>query len=327
MRVAILGCGYVGLELARQLRDVHDVFGVRRSTAGLEAVETTGATPVEADLTDANTYDRIPDVDHLVFAASTGGRGADAARELYVSAQQSIRKHFEERSSPPDRYIYTSSTGVYGDHDGAWVDEETTLDPRTDKTRALAAAERVVLPTGTGGGTTDRENRRRGSTGSRRFDDEQPVHFQNGTPSTIDGTVVRLAGLYGPNRYRLERYLNGPVTEGYRNIIHRDDAAGVIGYLLEADLARNEVVLGVDDEPVDRWEFADWVADECGLDAPPKQTVAERLEDDSPSSTVRRRIRTNKRCSNDKLHRLGYSFQYPTFRDGYRAAIERYCTG
>ena len=54
MRVGILGCGYVGLELARQLRGAHDVVGVRRSPEGIDAVEATGAAAVRADVTDSD---------------------------------------------------------------------------------------------------------------------------------------------------------------------------------------------------------------------------------------------------------------------------------
>ena len=292
MRVAILGCGYIGLELGRQLAPDHDVVGVRRSDEGIAAIDAAGFDAVQADLTDPDALAAVPDADWVVFAASSGGRDAEAAREIYVDGQQTAIDHFAERADSPDRYVYTSSTGVYGDHDGAWVDEETPLDPQTDKTEMLAEAERVAL--------------------------ERPRE------SGIDGTVARYAGLYGPDRYRLSRYIEGPVTEGYLNMVHRDDAAGSVRHLLTEGVARGEVVLVVDDEPVEKWAFADWLAEQCGVDAPPKRTTAERLADDSLSETARRRIETSKRCSNAKLRGLGYDFAYPTYRAGYAAAIESY---
>jgi nucleoside-diphosphate-sugar epimerase len=286
MRVAILGCGYVGLELARQLTPAHDVVGVRRSEPGLDAVAAAGADPVQADVTDAGSLAAVPDVDAVVFAASSGGRDAEAARSVYVEGLRTVVETFGARDSPPDRLVYTSSTGVYGDHDGDWVDEDTPLSPTTAKTRVLAEADRLAR--------------------------ELPAEYG------IDGGVARFAGLYGPDRYRLDRYLEGPVTEGYLNMIHRDDAAGVLGFMLESTDAT--VLLAVDDEPVDKWSFADWLADECGVDPPQKRTRAERLSADL-GEAARRRIRTNKRCSNDRLRALGYPFQYPTFRAGYRTAI------
>jgi nucleoside-diphosphate-sugar epimerase len=293
-RVAVLGCGYVGLALGRQLSAAgHDVVGVRRSADGLDAVADAGLTPVRADVTDGESLAAVPDVEWVVFAASSGGRGAEAAREVYVEGLETTIDAFADRADPPDRLVYTSSTGVYGDHGGDWVDESTPIRPTTPKTRVLAMAERIAL-------------------GARL--------------SGIDGTVARLAGLYGPGRYRLERYLEGPVTAGYLNMVHRDDAAGAVRFLLERP-PTEEVALVVDDEPVDKHVFADWLADECGVERPPKRSKSERLDDPGLSAAARRRILTSKRCSNDLLRELGYGFHYPTYREGYRSAIEAYRSG
>ena len=295
MRAVVVGCGYVGCALAGQLADAgHEVVGVRRSTAGLERVTAIDESvdAVRADATVPATLDSLPDADAVVFAASAGGRGADVAREVYVEGLRNVLEEYGTRATPPDRLVYTSSTGVYGDHDGGWVDETTPIEPTTAKTRVLATAETVAL--------TETE------------------------AYGIDGTVARFAGLYGPDRYRLDRYLDGPVTAGYLNMVHRDDAAGAVRYLLEADVARGEPVVVVDDEPVDKHTFADWLAAECGVDAPPKRSKAERIADGDLSAAAARRIRTSKRCSNEKLRALGYEFVYPTFRTGYRAAVEAY---
>ncbi|MFC4549916.1 MULTISPECIES: SDR family oxidoreductase [Halorussus] len=293
MDVAILGCGYVGLELGRQLTDAgHRAVGVRRSEDGVEEVEAAGFEGVRADVTDAEALSAVPDVDAAVFAASSGGRDAAAAREVYVEGLRTAIRHFGGRDDPPERFVYTGSTGVYGDHGGDWVDEETPISPTTEKTEVLAAAERIAL--------------------------------EETAEAGMDGTVARLAGIYGPGRNRLERYLEGPVTEGYLNMIHRDDVAGAIRHLLSEDLARGEVVLVVDDEPVSKWTFADWLADECGVERPAKQTTEERLEAEDLGERTRRRLLTSKRCSNAKLRSLDYEFVYPTYREGYRSAVESY---
>jgi len=291
MRVAVLGCGYVGLELCRQLVDDHDVVGVRRSSEGVERIEATGAQAVQADVTDPDALAAVPDVDAVVFAASSGGRGAEAAREVYVEGLRTAVDHFCEREDPPGRLVYTSSTGVYGDHDGDWVDEGTPIEPTTPKTEVLAEAERIAL--------------------DRPTDD-------------CDGTVARFAGLYGPERYRLERYVEGPVTEGYLNMVHRDDAAGAVAYLLETGRGRGEAVNVVDDEPVAKHAFADWLAAECGRDSPAKRTVEERLAEGDLSDPAERRLRTSKRVANVRLRELDYEFAFPTYREGYRAAIDAY---
>jgi nucleoside-diphosphate-sugar epimerase len=208
---------------------------------------------------------------------------------VYVDGLANVVDEYGSRASPPDRLVYTSSTGVYGDHDGGWVDEETPVEPTTEKTRVLAEAERIATE-------------RAGDAG-------------------IDGTVVRFAGLYGPTRYRLERYVEGPVTAGYLNMVHRDDAAGSVRHLLEADSARDRVVLVVDDEPVDKHAFADWLADACGAPRPEKRSKDERIAAGDLSAAAERRIRTSKRCSNALLRELGYEFVHPTFRSGYRDAV------
>ncbi|RRJ28857.1 SDR family oxidoreductase [Halocatena pleomorpha] len=292
MKVAVLGCGYVGLELCRRLTadSSRDVIGVRRSEQGIEAIEATGAQAVQADITDSDALAAVPDVDALVFSASSGGRDAAAARSVYVAGLETVIEHFSAREHPPEQLVYTSSTSVYGDHDGEWVDETTPVEPTTEKTRVLANAEQIAR--------------------------------EHAAEHGIEGTVVRFAGLYGPDRYRLDRYLDGPVTEGYLNMIHRDDAAGIVRFALTEETP--ETLLAVDDEPADKWEFSAWLADQCGVKQPPTRTKAERLADADLSTPAKRRLETSKRCSNDLVRELGYEFAYPTYREGYRDAIERY---
>jgi nucleoside-diphosphate-sugar epimerase len=293
MRVAVLGCGYVGLELARRLAPDHDVVGVRRSDSGLDAVRETGAAAVRADVTDRDDLAAVPDADAVVFAASSGGRGADAARAVYVDGLRAAIDAFAGRDDPPERLVYTSSTGVYGDHGGDWVDESTPIDPTTEKTAVLAEAERVAT----------------------EYASEQG----------LDGRVARFAGLYGPDRYRLDRYLTGPVTAGYLNMVHRDDAAGAVAHLLDGGGGVDAPVVNVvDDEPVDKHAFADWLADACGVDRPTKRSKRERLAEGDLSAAAERRVLTSKRVSNDLLHETGYALAYPTFREGYNAAVERF---
>jgi nucleoside-diphosphate-sugar epimerase len=291
-RVAILGCGYVGCELGRRLVADHDVWGVRRSEAGLDQVEEAGLEPVEADLTEKDSLEAVPDVDRVIFAASAGGRDTESARETYVRGLARAIEAFGERENAPERFIYTGSTGVYGDFGGREVDEETEIDPATERQEILLDAEERALE------TTEEYG--------------------------MAGTVARFGGLYGPDRYRLERYLEGPVTEGYLNLLHRDDAAGAVAFLLERGAARGEVINVVDSEPVSKHRLADWLAAECGVEEPEKRTVEERLAEEDLSEAARARIAADKRCSNEKLRGLGYDFAYPTYREGYRDAIEAY---
>lgn len=289
MRVGIVGCGYIGIELGRQLSDTgHQVVGVRRSSDGVERIQAAGFEGIQADVTDPATLDRVPSVDAVVYAVSTGGRDVDSARAAYVEGQSMAIESFSSRETPPSRWVYTGSTGVYGDQHGGWVDEQTPLNPESDRSRVLCRAEAVARDTAAECG--------------------------------MDWTVVRFGGLYGPDRFRVDRYLSGPVTEGFLNLLHRDDAAGVVSFLLTRNLANNEVVVAVDDEPVNRPDLAAWLAERCDRQPPESITLTERLSEvDDPAR--RRRIRADKRCSNQKLRELGYEFEYPTFREGYQAVV------
>lgn len=282
--VVVLGSGYVGRALGRRLRTAgHRVVGVCRSAEGVAAVEDAGLDGVRGDVTDPSALAALPDAAVIVFAASAGGRGAAAARSVYVEGLETAVEAYAARERPPDRLVYTSSTGVYGDHRGAWVDESTELRPETDRERVLVEAERAAFAA--------RE-------------------------SGIDPAVARLGGLYGPGRYRLDRYLEGPVTEGYLNQVHRADAAGALAHLATADASTvPDTVLVVDDEPVWKPDLAAWLADQLGRE-PPKTRP--------PDTGSSRRSRAQKRCSNERLRSLGYGFEYPTFREGYAAAIEDY---
>ena len=293
MHALILGCGYVGTAVGRRLLAAgHEVTGIRRTTEGVETLRQHGLKAIRADITDSAALADLPDADWLIYSASVGRSGTQSARNIFVDGLEQTIATVGAREKPPDRFIYTSSTGVYGDHNGAWVDESTDPCPLGERGQLLVEAEHVAL--------------------NRAAD------------HGIDPTVVRFGGLYGPTRYGLHRYLDRPVTAGYRNATHRDDAAGAIAHLLIEEKAREETVLVVDDEPADRWAFAEWLADACEVNPPQLVTIEERLQDTSLSATAVERIRSNKRCRNTKLRALGYDLEMPTVWAGYQSAIERY---
>jgi len=283
MRVAILGCGYVGITLGQQLLDAgHEAIGVRRSAQGCERLAAAGLDPLQGDLTNAETIQRLPPIDAVAVLATPDARDADAARALHVDGLRTAIGALADAADPPDRLVYSSTTGVYGDHDGAWVDEESELRPPTAKTRVIAEAERIAWAAAERG---------------------------------IDGRVVRFAGLYGPDRHRLDRYLDGPVTEGWLNLLHRVDAATVTRALCTGAVDAN-CLLAVDDEPVQRPALARWLAAQRGVDPPAAQSVADRL-DSVTDPTRAARIRADKRCSNERLRAAGIELAFPTYREGY----------
>ena len=291
MHATILGCGYVGIKLAEQLQqNGHEVTGVRRSQAGLRVLKKHGVTPLQADITEEQSLSYLPESDWVIFMPTPDKRTPQATKDLHVKGLQSVIETYASRSSPPKRLIYASTTGVYGDHDGRWVNEDTPVDPPTKRLAMYREAEQLI----------------------------ETVAPQRG----IDGTVIRFAGLYGPERYRLGRYLEGPVVEGYLNMIHRSDAAGVITKLLCDQLLVNDVAIGVDTEPVHRWEFADWLADLHGKERPEKQSVEEYLAGKSYTKARKQRIKASKRCANKRLKEIEYKYRVPTYREGYKPTVE-----
>ncbi|QIN77374.1 NAD-dependent epimerase/dehydratase family protein [Rubrobacter marinus] len=279
MRVLISGCGYVGSALGLLLAaEGHTVFGLRRNTAALPA----GITPVRADLSETLPPDVLPrDLDAVVFAASPGGSSDEAYRTAYVEGPRRVLSALGGRDV--GRLVLVSSTGVYGQREGEWVDEGSPTEPGGVSGRRLLEGEGQVL-----GGTTP-------------------------------GVVLRLGGIYGPGRNgMIERALrNPPPDDGppqYTNRIHRDDCAGALRHLLLLP-DPGPVYLGVDHEPADRRTVAEWLAAHLRRDPPENLASPRNGARDRPG-------RTNKRCSNERLLRSGYEFRYPTFREGFAALLE-----
>jgi nucleoside-diphosphate-sugar epimerase len=178
--------------------------------------------------------------------------------------------------------FFVSSTAVYAQDQEEWVDESSPTLPAHFSGRRLLEAEALLCA------------------------------------ATFPGTVIRFGGIYGPGRTRLVqsvktgRAVFRESPPQWTNRIHRDDCAGVLKHLLGL-ASPEDLYLGVDCEPARERDVQRWLAET--LDAPPpRPTTAE-----DPAARV---ARGNKRCRNDRLVASGYTFAYPTYREGYRAVIE-----
>ena len=278
-RILIAGCGYVGSALGAQLvRDGHEVWGIRRSRAGLPE----GIRLLQGDLSDPALLSRLPDgIDTVFYTASPDGFVDEAYRRTYVEDLQGLLHHLEETGAA--RLLFTGSTAVYGTADGAWVDEESPAVPA-------------------------------GFPGRRILDGEAIL-----AASPLRTVSARLGGIYGPGRTRLldqvrrgdARLLPPPTV--WSNRIHRDDAAGLLRHLMDLD-DPEPCYLGVDTRPADRNEIVSWLARRLGLPVP----------ETDPDASRGSGLRGNKRCSSRRLQQSGYSFRYPTWREGYEAILEGY---
>lgn len=251
------------------------VWGLKRDPAGLPA----GVTPVAGDVSDPASLAGIPaGLDAVVYAVAPGGRDEATYRAVYVDGLRNVLDAIDGHV----RVVLVTSTGVYGQTDGRWVDEETPPAP-ADATGA------VML-------------------------EGEAVAAERGRP----GVALRLGGIYGPGRDRtVRRVVAGeapcPGPERYGNRIHRDDAAGAARHLLRLpDPA--PVYIGVDRDPAPLRAVYAWIADRAGVPDPCEDAGASGRGGEG-------RRGTNKRCSSRRLVDAGYTFHYPSYRDGYPPLI------
>jgi nucleoside-diphosphate-sugar epimerase len=180
---------------------------------------------------------------------------------------------------PESKLLFTSSTSVYAQRDGSWVMEDSETKPMRETGRILLKAERLVLGSG--------------------------------------GIVVRLAGIYGPERSAvLNKFLSGIAiidreNDRFVNQVHRDDIASALLFLFNRDVDRAQILNVVDDQPILQSECYRWLAQRLNRPAPPIGCAKQ----------IRKRGDSNKRVSNAKLRGLGWIPEYPTFADAMERSV------
>jgi len=295
MKCLIVGCGYVGLPLGADLaRQGHEVFGLRRSASAENELKSAGIKPLIADITKPETLAKLPrDFDWVVNCVADGG-GADNYRQIYLEGNRNLVSWLAD--SPPKKFVYTSSTSVYGQNDGSVVTEKSPAEPEPETAKVLVEAEKYLLDAACGS---------QGRSSHQQF----------------PAVILRVAGIYGPERgHWFKQFLKGEAhIEGdgsrFLNMIHRDDVAGCIIAALK-DGRTGEIYNAADIEPVTQLKFFEWLAAELKRPLPAMITA--------DKGVWRKRGVTNKRVSNSKLRaELKYEFQFPDFRKGYGAEISR----
>lgn len=279
----IVGCGYLGQRVARLWSaEGHHVVGLTRSPERARQLEEDGLQSVVADVTRPETLAALPPAGTVLYSVGYDGRHSASRRAVYVQGLQAVLDRVQPDA---ERVIQISSTGVYGQTDGSWVDENSACEPRREGGQVMVEAENALR--------------------THRLADR--------------GIILRLAGIYGPGRIprAADVQAGRPIASepgGHLNLIHVDDAAEVV---VTADrLARPpRTYIVADGSPIPRREFYIRLAELLGAPAP-------QFVEPAPGDRSLRRGGTDKRASNSRmLEELGVVLRYPSYREGLTSVV------
>jgi nucleoside-diphosphate-sugar epimerase len=270
----LLGCGDVGLRFARMFSDRMRIVGVVRRADALDAVRAAGAVPLRADLDDARGCRRLTGLaPRVLHSAPPPAQGHDDPRTRHALAALPGARH----------WVYLSTTGVYGDCGGAFVDETRPVAPRNDRAVRRVAAEGLL--------------RRRAARGGVR------------------ATVLRVPGIYASDRLPIERLQRGTpalvdADDVYTNHIHADDLARIAFAALWRGRSQR-VVHAVDSSAMKMGEYFDAVARAFGL--PPAPRLPREALRQAVSPMLWSFMSESRRLSDRRLRReLRVRLRYPT---------------
>jgi nucleoside-diphosphate-sugar epimerase len=282
----IIGCGDVGLRLARVLKGRRRIYALTRSHDRFALLRAAGVMPVPGDLDHPQSLARIGglahDVVHLAPPPSSG---------ISDSRTTNLITALAKGGSLPQRLVYISTSGVYGDCGGAIIDETRRTHPASDRAKRRTDAERQV----------------------RQWGIETGVHV----------SILRVPGIYSAGRLPLARLKAGtpallPERDPYTNHIHADDLARIV----VAALARGRggrTYNASDDSGMRMGEYFDLVANAFDLPRPPRvswETAQAQLPEEQLSF-----MRESRRLANGLLKReLRVRLRYPSVRQGVSAA-------
>ncbi|MEC9001863.1 MAG: SDR family oxidoreductase [Planctomycetota bacterium] len=278
MHKLIIGCGYLGHRVARQWQQAGDHVSVlTRSAQRADQLAREGLHPLVGDLTDANSLPEFPACDTILYAVGYDRSSGASIQQVYV---EGLKHCLDALPATSGRIIYISSTGVYGQDDGNWVDESSPCHPTRPGGVACLDAETLL----------------------------------KSHPRGVGSLVLRLAGIYGPNRLPRRAAIEAGESlatpaDGYLNLVHVEDGVQAI---LAAESREHlpSLLLVSDGQPVLRGAYFEEMA--RLLDAP-----SPVFEPPDPASPAAQRATGNKRISNQRLLKeLEISLKYPSFQEG-----------
>jgi nucleoside-diphosphate-sugar epimerase len=281
--VLIVGCGDLGLRAGAQLLDLGaSITGVRRNIERLPATFLGRA----ANYTRPGSLSFAAALkpDYVLAIFNPADRSVAGYKAGFQQAMENLLSGLGDHR--PRHIVMSSSTRVFAESLGGWVDEHSAVTSEDPWAVAIIAAEQLLLN------------------------------------SMHSASVVRFAGIYGiPGGRLLSRIRRGelcpPEPVSYTNRMHRDDCAGFLVHLLqlaEASTALEPVYIGADNEPAPRFEVESWLAREMGMDHQPTEWA-------SPTTPTQHNTAGHKRCRNAALRNSGYQLMYPDYRSGYGALL------
>lgn len=283
--VAIIGCGDIGFRVAQlEQQNSRHVVGLVRSPPCVTRLEAHGMQALQGDLDHPDQLPTLPSQALVYYFAPPPPQG---------TVDRRMENFLQTLKQPPRKIIYISTTGVYGDCKGAWVDETTTPTPGNDRAKRRLDAEKRLLA----------------------------YQQKSGTPVVI----LRVGGIYGPGRLPLERIRQGaPVlcdedSHSFTNRIHADDLARIC--IAAADKGEAGAIYNVSDgQPGTMAQYFNTVAHVFGLPAPPAIGLREARQ--RFSAEMLSYLDESRRIDNRKmLHDLGITLQYPNLEAGLAACL------
>ncbi len=287
MRLMIIGAGFSGRAIAERLRGKAEwIGGTSRSSHNFPLLKEAGAEPFLFSGSDLSSDLRgaLSRATHLVMSAGPRDTG-----DPFLAC---LDEPLADLCPKLEWCCYLSTVGVYGNHDGAWVDEETECRPVSKR-----SVERV-----------DAEN----------------AWMEKANESGIPLAILRLSGIYGPGRNGFINLEKGTARRLVKpgqvfNRIHVADIAGALEFLARGKYAG--VFNVTDDEPAPPQDVVAFAAETMGVE-PPDEIP---FEDADLSPMARSFYGENKRVSNAKIKQLGYRYQYPDYRTAFRAMWQHNC--
>jgi nucleoside-diphosphate-sugar epimerase len=279
----IVGCGDIALRAAPLLQAQYRLLGLCRKPENRAALRLQGITPVSGDLDNSGSLGKLAGMAHAVLHLAPppdhGERDTRTANLLAALTKRPKRKG----AMLPQRLIYISTSGVYGDCNGAWVDETRLINPQTGRALRRVNAERQVR-----------------SWGLRNH---------------ANVSILRVPGIYASNRLPLGRLRDAspallPEEDSYTNHIHADDLARIIFAALR-HAKPGRIYHACDDSNLKMGEYFDLIADRFDLPRPPR--IARAQAEGSISPGMLSFMRESRRLANTRIkHELHVNLRYPT---------------